>query len=209
VDLDAILAKGWADPDDLTPAEFAAAEAFWRARRAHDDQLQATFDAASALVRRWTGCTPLDVGSFGTRLNLQSSDLDLGIGYPVENRSDLREALAAHTTFKDERYTRFDTTRLVFAFTCQGIDIDVSALAEEDFTVATRMLDQISSGMTREDRIAHTWIKNHLLQAGRTDDYARWKLVVYARYCPEFNWVPIPRSAPIALPESPARTAIH
>jgi hypothetical protein len=32
--LDAILANGWAAPDDFIPAEFAEDEAFWTARRA-------------------------------------------------------------------------------------------------------------------------------------------------------------------------------
>jgi hypothetical protein len=50
--------------------------------------------------------------------------------------------------------------------------------------------------------------KTLLRTAGRLDDYATWKLVVYARYCPEFNWVPITETTkdpesekPIALPD--------
>jgi len=34
----------------------------------------------AADVERWTGRIPRDVGSFGLRLNLATSDLDLGIG---------------------------------------------------------------------------------------------------------------------------------
>jgi hypothetical protein len=45
------------------------------------------------------------------------------------------------------------------------------------------------------ERIAHTWVKHLLRSAGRMDEYAEWKLVTYARFCPEFNWVPIPESA--------------
>ncbi len=192
MDLESIIRKGWADPADFTAAEFTQAEQFWTSRRNHDGPLLAAFTEASQLIREWTGRTPRDVGSFGTRLNLETSDLDLGIGYPVAERAHLRGALSEHTTFKGERYTRLDTTRLVFAFTTHGIDIDVSALTEEDFTIAGRMLDQIKTGMTRDERITHTWIKHQLRQAGRHEDYAAWKLVVYARYCPEFNWVPIP-----------------
>jgi hypothetical protein len=58
------------------------------------------------------------------------------------------------------------------------------------------MLQQIRTGMTREELIAHAWIKHRLLRAGRTEDYAAWKLGVYARHCPEFNWVPIPQPTP-------------
>jgi hypothetical protein len=195
MNLDDILAAGWANPSDLSSTEFAQAEQFWTERRADDTRLQDAYDSAAQLIETWTGRQPRDVGSFGTRLNLDSSDLDLGIAYPTADRHELIAALNPHTTYKGERYTRFDTTRLVFAFTHHDIDIDVSALTEEDFTVACRMLDQINTGMTRDERIAHTWIKHQLRTAGRHDDYAAWKLVVYARYCPEFNWVPISESA--------------
>jgi hypothetical protein len=41
LDLDAILAARWADPHVFSAAEFARAEAFWRARRAQDEELLA------------------------------------------------------------------------------------------------------------------------------------------------------------------------
>jgi hypothetical protein len=92
-------------------------------------------------------------------LNVESSDLDLGIGYPVQRRKSLTAALATHSSIKGERVTRFPTaeragdgsgttTRLVFAFTVD-----------------------------------------------RVTEYAEWKLVTYARFCPEFTWVPIPEPA--------------
>jgi hypothetical protein len=195
VDLQAILDAGWADPAALTRQELAAAEQFWIARRADDQRLEAARAHAGDLVRTWTGRVPRDVGSFGTRLNLDSSDLDLGIGYPVSEREQLMGVLADRAAFKGERFTRFNTTRLVYAFVCDGVEIDLSALTEEDFTVACRMLDQIEAGMTRDERIAHTWVKHQLRTAGRMEEYAAWKLVVYARYCPEFTWVPIPEPA--------------
>lgn len=208
MDLEEILATGWAEPDDFTAEEFAVAERFWLTRRNNDAKLLAAKTHASQLITSWTGRTPRDVGSFGTKVNLDTSDLDLGIGYPIADRAHLTQALAGHATFKGERFTRFNTTRLVYAFDCDGIQIDLSALTEEDFAVACRMLDQIEAGMTREERIVHTWVKHLLRTAGRLDDYATWKLVVYARYCPEFNWVPItetPESlhtdSPIALPD--------
>jgi len=138
---------------------------------------------------------PRDVGSLGIQLNLESSDLDLGIGFPVADRDRLLEALAPHAIFKDERRTRFDTTRLVFVFTVDDIEIDLSALTEGDLAVACRMLDEIDAGLSEPERIAHTWVKYQLRRAGRMNDYASWKLVTYARFCPEFNWVPIPESS--------------
>ncbi|GAA0818218.1 hypothetical protein ACFQVD_12735 [Streptosporangium amethystogenes subsp. fukuiense] len=192
LDLDVFLAAKWANPESFPAGEFARAEAFWQARRAEDPRLLRIRAEAARLVESWTGHTPRDVGSFGIQLNLESSDLDLGIGYPVAERDELMAALAPHAAFKGERFTSFTTTRLVFSFDVDGVDIDLSALTEEDFTVACRMLDEIDAGMSREERVAHTWVKHLLRGSGRTGDYATWKLVTYARHCPEFNWVPIP-----------------
>jgi hypothetical protein len=197
LDLDAITAKGWADPADFPSEEFQRATAFYESMRAHDAGLLKVREEASALIQQWTGRVPRDVGSFGTRLNLETSDLDLGIGFPVDQREHLMQTLVGEgrARFLGERYTSFSTTRLVFSFDIAGVEIDVSALTEEDFTVACRMLDQIDAEMTLPERIAHTWVKHLLREAGRLEEYAAWKLVTYARYCPEFNWVPIPEKA--------------
>ncbi|MEV7839230.1 hypothetical protein [Streptomyces albidoflavus] len=192
LDLNAIAERRWVDRGDFTDAEFARARAYYEDMRVHDDRLERVRAEAAAMISEWTGHKPRDVGSFGTRLNLESSDLDLGIGYPVEDRDRLREVLAPHTTFLGERKTRFSTSRLVFSFTLDGIEIDLSALTIEDYAVACRMLDQIDTTMTQEERIAHTWVKHLLRSSGRTDEYATWKLTTYARFCPEFNWVAIP-----------------
>jgi hypothetical protein len=195
LDLAALLAKGWAGHNDFPAAEYQRAREFYEAMRAHDARLYRVREKASGLIRQWTGQMPRDVGSFGTRLNLETSDLDLGIGYPVEDRGGLMAALAAHAGFLGERYTRFSTTRLVFAFTVDGVQIDLSALTGEDFTVACRMLDQIGQIMTFQERVCHTWVKHLLRAQGRLEEYAAWKLVTYRRFCPEFNWVPIPEKA--------------
>jgi hypothetical protein len=191
-DLDAIVASGWAQPDAFPSSEWAVATAFWRARRVHDERLLGTRTRASELIQGWTGRTPRDVGSFGLRVNMEAGDLDLGIGCPVGERSELRRALAPHARFKGERKTSFSTSRLVFVFEVDGVEVDLSALTEEDFAVACRMLDDIESSMTDDERIAHTWVKHLLRRAGRMQEYAAWKLVAYARFCPEFDWVPIP-----------------
>ncbi len=192
LDLNAIAERRWVDRGDFTDAEFDRARAYYEDMRVHDDRLERVRAEAAAMISEWTGHKPRDVGSFGTRLNLESSDLDLGIGYPVEDRDRLREVLAPHTTFLGERKTRFSTSRLVFSFTLDGIEIDLSALTVEDYAVACRMLDQIDQTMTLDERIAHTWVKHLLRSSGRTDEYATWKLTTYARFCPEFNWVAIP-----------------
>jgi len=195
LDLTALLVKGWADRADFPETEYARAAEFYKEMRAHDDRLYRVRADASGLAEHWTGRAPRDVGSFGTRLNLETSDLDLGIGYPVDQRDALMASLGGKTDFLGERYTRFSTTRLVFAFTVESVQIDLSVLTEEDFTVGCRMLDQIAETMTSEERICHTWVKYLLRTQGRLEDYAAWKLVTYRRFCPEFNWVPIPEKA--------------
>jgi hypothetical protein len=190
--LDAILAKGWAERGDFSASEYSRATRFYASMRAHDARLHRLRAEASVLVEGWTGRSPRDVGSFGTGLNLETSDLDLGVGYPVGQRRELTAALAGHTRFLGERTTRFSTTRLVFAFTTGGVEIDLSVLTESDFTVACRMLDQIDQTMIREERVCHTWVKHLLRSSGRMGDYAAWKLVTYRRFCPEFHWAPIP-----------------
>jgi hypothetical protein len=195
LDLSAIQANGWAVPEDFPVAEYERALQFYGTMRKHDDQLSRVRQKASTMVEGWTSRVPRDVGSFGTRLNLETSDLDLGIGLPVGRRAALVDAIAPHTRFLGERYTRFSTTRLVFAFTVDGVDIDLSALTEDDFTVACRMLDQIEEVMTFEERVCHTWVKHLLRARGRFEEYAAWKLVTYRRFCREFNWVPITEKA--------------
>ncbi|GAA2255296.1 hypothetical protein GCM10010430_43870 [Kitasatospora cystarginea] len=195
LDIEAVIAKGWAERSDFSDDEFARASAFYASMREHDARLLAARAKAASVIGTWTGREPRDVGSLGTRLNLESSDLDLGIGFPVEDREQLMAALDGKAAFLGERRTSFSTTRLVFSFELDGIEVDLSALTEQDFTVACRMLDQIAEGMSEEERICHLWIKHRLREAGRLEDYAAWKLVVYARFCPEFNWVPIPEKA--------------
>ncbi|WP_261569452.1 hypothetical protein [Frankia gtarii] len=195
LDLDGILAKGWVDRGDIPAAEFDRAERFYTAMRVHDARLLAVRAQASALIAQWTGHSSRDVGSFGTRLNLENSDLDLGIGEPVDHRPALMAALDGRARFLGERRTSLSTTRLVFAFDVDGVEIDLSAFTTDDFALAGRMLDQIDEAMTPSERICHTWVKHLLHEASRPKDYAAWKLVTYARFCPEFNWVPSPAKA--------------
>jgi hypothetical protein len=197
LDLTALLEKGWADRGDFSDTEYERAITLYEGMRRHDDRLRLVRAYASGMIEAWTGRAPRDVGSFGTGLNLETSDLDLGIGYPVDSRDQLVTTLAGRTEFLGERYTRFSTTRLVFAFTIDGMQIDLSALTEDDFTVACQMLDQIDQTMTFEERVCHTWVKYLLRAQGRLDEYAAWKLVTYRRFCPEFNWVPIPEKAAV------------
>jgi hypothetical protein len=192
LDLDAVIASGWANPCEFPHEEYARAAALYASLRRHDERLLRLRTAVAAEIEAWTGRVPRDVGSFGLRLNLATSDLDLGIGYPPEDHAQIMKSLHPHGVFKGERLTRFTTKRLVFLLERDGVEIDLSVLTEEDFQVACRMLDDIDATMSEEERVAHTWVKHLLRCAGRLAEYAAWKLVTYRRFCPEFNWVPIP-----------------
>ncbi len=193
--LDRILAAGWADPSGFSPEEFARAEAFWRERRRDDRRLLAIHAKAADLVQGWTGQLPRGLGSVIIQTNLGTSDIDLGLGYPAADRDRLASALARHARFDGEQPTPFGSTRLAYAFTCDGVEVDVSLLVAADLRTACRMLEQIGRDMSREERIACTWVKHLLHTAGRTEDYAAWKLATYARFCPEFIWVPMTGAA--------------
>ncbi len=54
-------------------------------------------------------------------------------------------ALDGPARFLGERRTSFSTTRLVFAFDVDGVEIDLGAFTTDDFALAGRMLDQISA----------------------------------------------------------------
>lgn len=190
-DLAAILAKGWALRADFPVAEYERALKFYGSMRTHDERLAGVQEKASVMIEAWTGSVPRAIGSFGAQLNLETSDLDLGVGHPVDGRAALKAALVPHARFEGEWQTRLSTTRLVFAFTVDGVEIDLNALTEDDFAVACRMLDQIDS-MTIEERVCHTWVKYLLRAQGRRQDYAGWKQVTYRRFCPEFSWVTAP-----------------
>jgi hypothetical protein len=94
LDLTALAAKGWANRSDFPETEYARALEFYQAMRAHDGRLHQVRAQAAGRIEQWTGRVPRDVGSFGTRLNLETSDLDLGIGYPVEDRAALMAVLS-------------------------------------------------------------------------------------------------------------------
>ena len=186
LDLDAVLAARWADPRALPATEYRRAVAFYRERRRHDRRLLHGWREVAARIADWTGCAPRDLGSLGLRLNIATSDLDLGIGCPPERWPELLETLGARMRFEGQHPTWFATTRLAFTSTLGAVGIDLSVLTEEDFAITCAMLDRIDASMTEPERVAHAWVKQLLWQQRRLDDYASWKLAVYHRFFPEF-----------------------
>lgn len=176
---------------ELTPQEVQGAEHLYRIIRGQDGVLASVRMVAARHIEEWTSYAPRDVGSYGLGLNLCASDLDLGIGVPASDHDRVLTVLRAHTTFKGERRTSATSTRFVYLWQCRDVDVDISVLPTEDFEVVCRMLERIRAEMTHEEKVLHVWKKQQLYDAGRSGEYAEWKLGPYRKFCPQFDWVPI------------------
>jgi hypothetical protein len=184
LDLRAIVARGWVESDDFTPAEAARARRFWHAIRAQDAALARIRDQAGALVRGRTGADWCDFGSLGLRLNLPGSDVDLGAAVTRDRWTNVAAALAHDAECLGTVRTPFASVRLAFSWRIGGTTVDLSVVTPDIYGEARHMLACIGTGMTRDDRIRHTWVK-HLLRAhGWEGAYAAWKLAPYRRFCP-------------------------
>lgn len=184
IDAQALVRNDWVDPSQWPAGEFERAAAFYREAHAGDERTLGVRARACASLRTWTGLQAADIGSFALGLHLRGSDLDLGLGCPADARSDMIAALSSRTRFLGERQTRFHIPRLAFAWTLEGIEIDVTALSPEAFAAACRMISQIQTAMTFEERVAYTWVKHQLVLEGRYAAYASWKQAPFDRYCP-------------------------
>lgn len=176
-------------PED--PSE-KGAYALWRAIRAHDATVSAVEREACELVEGWTSYTPINVGSFGLRLNLDASDIDLAIGVPDTDLARVLKRLASEVTFKAERQTTPTTTRHVFVTEIANTEIDIGVLKQRDFALLAEGLERCRRSMTEHERVMHTYQKHLLREAGDTAAYAKLKLEPYERFCPGFSWTPIP-----------------
>lgn len=175
----------------LTDEEFEQAAAFYSSVREKDSWLQKIEDQAVEMIFQWTLCSAIDVGSFGLKLNLASSDLDLAIGVDASQRSKKIDVLKSYCKYKGERRTSKLSTRDVFVFELQGVEIDVGVLPIEDFQILQNGLSRYDREMSQSDRVIHTWRKKQLKEAGAVEEYARLKLYPYETFCPSFDWVPI------------------
>ena len=187
LDLDAIIAAGWADPVTFPLAEYERAVAAYMIQVGKSQRLLCRWRKARNQVERWTGYAPWALGSLRLRLGIGTSDLDLAVGCPTDRWLELSMQLEAHTEPRGEHATWFGTTRRVFSFTLGAVEVDLSVMAEDDLVATCRMLDRIDHDMTEPERIAHWWVKWLLWQQERYEEYAAWKLVVYRRFCPEYR----------------------
>lgn len=166
-------------------------EMFYDSIRAQDPRLAAIEAKAIKKVGELIGNTAIDVGSFGLLLNLPESDLDLAVGVPPSDAPRALAILRAAMQFKGERKTSAATTRHIFAFAVDDVEIDLGVLPETDLRILEQGLNRCRAGMTRAERIEHVWKKWQLKKANRRAEYARLKLEPYRQFCPSFLWTPI------------------
>lgn len=169
----------------LAPVEADRARVFYREVRSDDGRLGRVQRQAVDLVARLTGRAVADIGSFGLRINLPGSDLDLGIGCPDQDLASVASALAGHAQCHGVAATRFGVHRVALSCTIEGVLVDVSVLSERDFASAREMIARVDQGMSDTERIAYTWVKRTLREWGETARLEAWKLAPFERFCPD------------------------
>jgi hypothetical protein len=175
----------------LNEDEYSKALALYTDIRNDDKRLAAVEDEAISIIQKITGYVAIDVGSFGLQLNLEGSDLDIAIGVPKLDESRVLNALTEKFKYKGKRRTSTTTERHLFGFFVRGVEIDVGVLPDSDFHDLSAALQNYHREITLEEKVTHVWHKYQLKVAGKKQEYAKLKLYPYARFCPEFEWVPI------------------
>ena len=181
-----VVRSGWLRPEDLPREDLAAAEQLYAEIHRDDQQV---FELKAQLVNdiaRLTGATASDIGSFGLGLNLAASDLDLGMAWPRDRRGELRDLLEPTFTHLGDRQTRFANVRTVFSTVRESVEVDLTVLCQQDYAMASGMHAAIAGQMSLMEKVAFTWVKRLLHEAGLKSEYTRWKSAPYQRFCPEF-----------------------
>jgi hypothetical protein len=167
------------------------AAALYQRIRAHDQRLHAVAAQAAALVRGWTGYPSALLGSFSLGLNVDTSDLDLGLAVHPHALASVAGCLDGPARFKGERRSTPTSTRLVFGASVDGVSIDIVLLPPADHQILLTALARCRQQMPHPDKFRHVWHKHLLRQAGHRQAYEVFKLGPYLRYCPEFTWTPV------------------
>jgi hypothetical protein len=167
------------------------AAAHYQRIRAHDQRLHTVAAQGAGLVSGWTGYPSALLGSFSLGLNVDTSDLDLGVAVHPHALGRVAGCLDGPARFKGERRSTPHSTRLVFGASVAGVSIDIVLLPPADYHTLLTALARCRQQMPHHDKIRHVWHKHLLRQAGHRHAYEVFKLGPYRRYCPEFTWTPV------------------
>jgi hypothetical protein len=184
----------YSESNDLTSKK----RDFYFSIRENDAKLSLIERNSLSFLKEWTGCDGINVGSFGLLLNISSSDIDIGIGANPDDIERIRQSLEEKgCLFKAERVTRkidqegLCTSRFVYLFQIDGIDIDISVYLDTDLKILSQGLFKCRKEMSLEDRIEHVWQKNELKLSGNVSGYANYKIEPYEKFCKGFLWKPL------------------
>jgi hypothetical protein len=159
--------------------------------RAHDQRLHTVAAQAAGLVCGWTGYPCELLGSFALGLNVDTSDLDLGVAVHPHALARIAGCLDGPARFKGERRSTPTSTRLVFGATVANTSIDIVLLPPGDYQTLLTALARCRQQMPHHDKVRHVWHKHLLRQASHRHAYEVFKLGPYRQYCPEFTWTPV------------------
>ncbi len=89
--------------------------------------------------------------------------------------NDLRNLLAGRASYQKARIGPAGENRYLFRYTRDATRIDLNFIPARDFRFVAAVAQELATGLTTDDCIAHTWVK-HLLHERRKDDaYREWK----------------------------------
>ncbi|WP_042370262.1 hypothetical protein [Streptacidiphilus neutrinimicus] len=182
-DLDAVLAVGWVDLGHLAPGERRLASRFYETAAVDRARLRAVQEVARSSYEEWTGSRPHPMGSSYAGTALGCSDIDLYAPMPegCGSLGELETLLAGRAVYRKTRPGPTGEDRHLFSYHEGGTRVDLNFVPPSDYRLALAVVHEIRRGLTREDRVAHTWVK-HLLQERAADDsYDAWKTAMRLR----------------------------
>ncbi|MEZ0064983.1 hypothetical protein ABIA32_000971 [Streptacidiphilus sp. MAP12-20] len=188
---------GWVKLDDLHPEERQLATGFYLACGQVRHALTDMQEKAQAACEQWTGNRPHPMGSSYAGTALSSSDIDLYAPLPKQSGSldDLRKLLNGHAAYRKTRPGPTGQDRHLFSYTQAATRVDLNFVPADDYWLALTVVHEIATGLTDEDRIAHTWIKHLLHARGDEDGYDRWKTAMRLRMSPTLRALVAPGEA--------------
>jgi hypothetical protein len=201
-DLQRILHAGWVSLDEFTEDEQRRSVRFYQSLAGQRWQLARAQRQAVAVVRHWSGQTPVVMGSsrFGTALH--ASDVDLYVATPggQPTLTHLRTLLDGRATYRKTRTGPTGHDRHLFTFRQGETSVDLNFVPTGDYHLARTVIQEIADAFTDPDRTAHTWIK-HLTRLHRTrQDYEQWKDDARLHHSPTLR--ALYREQPTSMPDA-------
>jgi hypothetical protein len=192
-----VTGAGWVQLDDLHPEERQLAVDFYIACDQVRHALADIQETAQLACEQWTGNRPHPMGSSYAGTALSSSDIDLYAPLPklCGSLDDLRQLLAGRAVYRKTRPGPTGQDRHLFSYTQAATRVDLNFVPADDYRLALTVVHEIATGLTEEDRIAHTWVKHLLHARGDDEGYDLWKTAMRLRMSPTLRALMAPGGA--------------